>query len=61
LPDLPIVLMTGYARNAPSDNEFPLMRKPFNLGEMGRTIRSAVAAKTAPLDNLIRLKHPKER
>ncbi len=60
-PDLPVVLMTGYARHAPTDGEFPLMRKPSSLGEMGRVIRSAVAVKTPPPDNLIRLRPPGER
>jgi CheY-like chemotaxis protein len=57
-PDLPVVLMTGFSRNMPADHEFPVMRKPANLGELGRIIRSAIAAKSAPPpDNLIRL-HP---
>ena len=60
-PGLPVVLMTGYARNAPVDGEFPLMRKPANLGEMGRVIRSALAARSAPPDNLIRLRPLSER
>lgn len=55
-PDLPIVLMTGYAKNTPTDHEFPLMHKPSSLTELGRIVRSAVAAKTAPPDNLIRLR-----
>jgi CheY-like chemotaxis protein len=55
-PDLPIALMTGYARNMPAEGEFPLMRKPSNITELGRVIRSAVAAKTTPPDNLIRLR-----
>jgi len=55
-PDLPVVLMTGYARNTPSDDEFPLMRKPSSLAELGRVLHSAVAAKSAPPDNLIRLR-----
>ena len=57
-PDLPIVLMTGYSKNMPADQEFPLMRKPCSLAEMGRIIRSAIAAKTAPPSNLIHFKPP---
>jgi len=59
-PDLPIVLMTGYAKNAPTDGEFPLLRKPSNLGEIGRIIRSAAAAHAAPNDNVVPLRPPFE-
>jgi PAS domain S-box-containing protein len=52
-PDLPVVLMTGYAKNMPADHEFPVMRKPSSLAELGRILRSAVTAKAAPPDNLI--------
>ncbi|HWF65063.1 MAG TPA: ATP-binding protein, partial [Rhizomicrobium sp.] len=56
-PDLPVVLMTGYARNTPTDGEFSVMRKPATLAELGRIIHSAVAAKTAPPDNLVPFRH----
>jgi PAS domain S-box-containing protein len=57
-PDLPIVLMTGYSKNMPADQEFPLIRKPCSLTEMGRIVRSAIAAKSAPPSNLIHFKAP---
>jgi CheY-like chemotaxis protein len=55
-PDLPVVLMTGYSRNMPADGEFSLVRKPSSVAELGRIVRSAVVAKTAPPDNLIKLR-----
>jgi PAS domain S-box-containing protein len=60
-PDLPIVLTTGYSRNMPADGEFPVLRKPSGLAELGRTIRSMLATKNPSGDNLIQLRRPGER
>ena len=50
-PDIPIVLTTGYARVFDSEPEFPVLRKPYQISALGRTIREALdavkAAKTA--------------
>ena len=54
-PDLSIVLMTGYNRSNSAELGFPLLRKPFNLAELGRTVRVALAAKDEQPNNLVRL------
>jgi signal transduction histidine kinase/CheY-like chemotaxis protein len=55
-PDLPVLLMTGYDRNAAANSDFPLVRKPASLNELGRAIRSAIAAKEGKRDNIVRLR-----
>ncbi|HEX4637595.1 MAG TPA: PAS domain S-box protein [Rhizomicrobium sp.] len=56
--DLSIVLLTGYSRSNSAELGFPLLRKPFNLAELGRTIRATLAAKGSQPDNLVRLIPP---
>ena len=55
-PDLPVLLMTGYSKHDPGEFGFPLLRKPANLAVMGRAIRSAIAEKSPPPDNLVQLR-----
>jgi CheY-like chemotaxis protein len=60
-PDLPILLMTGYSRHSAAEIEFPVMRKPANLAEMARALRSTVAVKSGRPDNLVQLRPNRER
>jgi CheY-like chemotaxis protein len=55
-PTLPVLLITGYDRNAAAGTEFPVVRKPVNLNELGRAVRSAIAAKEGNRGNVIRLR-----
>jgi CheY-like chemotaxis protein len=53
-PELPVLLVSGFAKHA-AESEFPLLNKPYNLTELGRAIRVALA----PPDegsNVVRLK-----
>ncbi len=43
-PDLPIVLTTGYAKVFDSEPEFPVLRKPFQISDLGRIIREVLVA-----------------
>jgi PAS domain S-box-containing protein len=55
-PDLPVIRVTGYSNSALADGEFPLMRKPYDLAELGRTIRSVLAMREAKPSNLVHLR-----
>jgi PAS domain S-box-containing protein len=46
-PHIPIVLTTGYARVFETDPEFPVLRKPYQIGALGRIIREAIDAAQA--------------
>ena len=50
-PGIKIVCMSGYAKPAADDdgetNDFPLLAKPFDLRELGRQIREALAPRRA--------------
>src|SRR5208337_2108436 len=56
-PDMPIVLVTGYSRIPASvGQEFVLVRKPYQLPELGRAVSEAIAAASRPpSSNLVRL------
>jgi len=41
-PGLPVLLVSGYPKNM-GESDFPLLRKPYNLTELGRAIRTALA------------------
>jgi PAS domain S-box-containing protein len=46
-PKIPIVLATGYAKLFDSAPEFPVLRKPYQIGDLARAIHEALAgAKT---------------
>jgi DNA-binding NtrC family response regulator len=54
-PAMPIVLVTGYSKVPPSvAEEFVLVRKPYQLGELSRAVSSAIAAASKPA-NLVHL------
>jgi CheY-like chemotaxis protein len=43
-PQLPIILATGFSRSSEAVTlEFPLLRKPFDLAELGRTVANVLA------------------
>lgn len=55
-PRLPIVLVTGYADTAAlAGAEFCVLRKPYRLAELSRTIAQTVGAGDEPPANLVRL------
>jgi PAS domain S-box-containing protein len=54
-PQLPVLLVTGFNPSA-SHTEFPILRKPFDLSELSRTVARLIAeAKQPPDSNLVRL------
>ncbi len=55
LPNLPIVLVTGYSKVPPSvGDEFVLVRKPYQLEDLSRAVGTAIAAAAKPA-NLVHL------
>jgi len=56
-PDMPIVLVTGYSKIPASvGQEFVLVRKPYQLPELGRAVSEAIAAASRPpASNLVHL------
>jgi PAS domain S-box-containing protein len=55
-PEQAVLLTTGYSERIHSGLEFPILRKPYNLTELSRAVRSAIAASKAKPDNLIRIR-----
>jgi PAS domain S-box-containing protein len=57
-PDLPVLLMTGYSPAvAQTDSEFAILRKPFQVSDLGRTITRLIAEARQPPDtNVVRLR-----
>jgi PAS domain S-box-containing protein len=57
-PDLPVLLMTGYGTaRAQTEAEFAILRKPFQVSELGRTITRLMAEARQPPDtNVVRLR-----
>jgi CheY-like chemotaxis protein len=41
-PEIPVVLATGYAKLFDSDPEFPVLRKPYQIGDLARAIHEAL-------------------
>jgi CheY-like chemotaxis protein len=41
-PKIPIVLATGYAKLFDSALEFPVLRKPYQIGDLARAINQAL-------------------
>ena len=55
-PDLPVVLVTGFASSV-TELEFAVLRKPFEVSNLGQVIAKAVAeAQTVNAANVIRLR-----
>lgn len=56
-PGVPVLLATGYSGAAEAvKDEFPILRKPYQLGELGRAVANLVGQRNAPADaRLVRL------
>src|SRR5215472_14076501 len=56
-PDLPVVLVTGFSTSATEvDLEFAILRKPFDVSDLGRVMAKAIAeVQAANAANVIRL------
>jgi PAS domain S-box-containing protein len=60
-PDLPVVLVTGFASSV-TELEFAVLRKPFEVSNLGQVIAKAVAeAQTVNAANVIRLRDRRGR
>jgi DNA-binding LytR/AlgR family response regulator len=47
-PDLPILLATGYSQAADAaQDEFSILRKPYQITQLGRAIAAVIAQKRA--------------
>jgi PAS domain S-box-containing protein len=57
-PDLPVLLMTGYSPGlAQVETDFAILRKPFQVSDLGRTITRLIAEARQPPDtNVVRLR-----
>ncbi len=56
-PRLPVLLMTGYSRAASTTADFPVLRKPFDLADIGRSAARMIAeAKQPTSSNLLRMR-----
>ena len=50
-PAVPVLLATGYSREAEAiGDEFPVLAKPYQLGELGRAIQAAVEPPLSPAE-----------
>ncbi|HEX3537358.1 MAG TPA: hypothetical protein VHU15_11385, partial [Stellaceae bacterium] len=59
-PRLPIVLVTGFSDSAAvAGSEFPVLRKPYRLADLSRTIANAIGDAAPPPSNLVRLQDVK--
>jgi PAS domain S-box-containing protein len=58
-PELPVLLMTGYSPAlAQTQSEFAILRKPFQVSDLGRTITRLIAEARQPPDtNVVRLRN----
>jgi len=53
-PRLPVLLATGYSRAAESaHSQFPVLRKPYQLADLGRAMTNLLAARDAAGANLV--------
>jgi len=54
-PELPVLLATGFSPSG-SHADYPVIRKPFDLSELSRTVARLIAeARQPPDSNLVRL------
>ena len=54
-PELPVLLATGFSPST-SHKDYPIIRKPFDLSELSRTVARLIAESKQPPDsNLVRL------
>jgi DNA-binding NtrC family response regulator len=46
-PDLPVLLATGYSEAAQGvDAEFPILRKPYQMGELSKAVATLMSARS---------------
>ena len=56
-PQLPVLLTTGYARRLNAKQEFPILRKPYDILALDQSIRETINTKTRIFDqNILRRK-----
>jgi DNA-binding NtrC family response regulator len=62
-PGLPILLMTGYSHAlSQTETEFAILRKPFQVSDLGRTITRLIAEASQPADtNVVRLRNARAK
>jgi PAS domain S-box-containing protein len=62
-PDLPVLLMTGYSPAiAQKETEFAILRKPFQISDLGRMITRMIAEARQPADtNVVRLRNARAK
>jgi PAS domain S-box-containing protein len=59
-PGMPVVLATGYSKVAEeASREFPVLRKPYQISDLGRVLSSALASRQPSANNLVRLDRSK--
>jgi DNA-binding NtrC family response regulator len=60
-PELPVLLVTGYSEAAAKvAGEFTVLRKPFQMAELSRTVARMIADRGQPTaPNVVRLRHMK--
>ena len=55
-PAVPVLLATGYSQAVERiGDEFPILRKPYRLGELGRAVSALLNASRAAAGNLVPL------
>jgi CheY-like chemotaxis protein len=53
-PRIPVLLATGYSQEAERiGDEFPILRKPYKLAELGRAVASIIIASRSVAGNLV--------
>ena len=56
-PRTPVLLTTGYARRLNAKQEFPILRKPYDILALDQSIRETINTKTRIFDqNILRRK-----
>lgn len=57
--EIPVLLVTGYSDKAAEIvSEFPILRKPFQIGELSRVVGRMVAAAKVSGGNVVKLRRP---
>jgi PAS domain S-box-containing protein len=57
-PEIPVLLVTGYSDQAGEVvSQFPLLRKPFQIGELSRAATGVIAAAKASGANVVKLRN----
>jgi CheY-like chemotaxis protein len=59
-PHLPVLVTTGYA-NAAEKVDLPILRKPYDIGDLGRAVANLLAGRNASDTNLVKFRRGKPR